>query len=124
MFGGRQQRGEFPRDTAERLLRDEVSTAIDPSNLHSLLYGVVRSKYRKLAPQDGGAQYFLCHYCMPVSSAMVAEKQSKLDPKEYDLEHGIQEYDRARLAAFDPEGPYGFNRMILLEEYDRIFGTS
>jgi hypothetical protein len=38
------------------------------------------------------------------------------------LEHDIRPYTRADIEAIDPNGPYGFNRAILLQEFDRIFG--
>lgn len=124
MFGGRQRRGETPREAAVRLLKAEVGTEIDLGNLHFIQWAIYFSKFRKQEPHTNGVHDIYFHYCYVASDELVARAQTRLEPKEYDLKHGIKLYTRADLEAIDPHGPYGFNRAILLEEFDRIFGPS
>lgn len=122
MFGGRQRRGETPREAAVRLLNAEVGTEINLENLHFIQWAIYFSKFRKQEPERNGVHDIYFHYCYVADDELVATAQTKLEPKEYDLEHSIRPYTRADLEAIDQNGPYAFNRLILLEEFDRIFG--
>lgn len=122
MFGGRQRRGESPGEAAHRLLKNEIGSDVDPDELHFVQHAIAFSKYRAQEPQSNGAHYVLFHYCYVATEEMVENAAKKLEPKEYDVDRGIQPYTRADIEALDVEGPYSFNRTILLEEFDRIFG--
>ena len=122
MFGGRQRRGESPRQAAVRLLQAEVGTLINQDDLYFIQWGIYFSKYRKQDPEENGVHNILFHFCYCANDELVIQAQQKLEPQEYDTAHGIKKYGYSDLEAIDPNGPYGFNRTILIEEFNRIFG--
>ena len=121
-FGGRQRRGESPRQAAVRLLQKEIKFDVNPDDLLFVQWVILFSKYRKQQPQENGVHDVIFRYCYCATDELVNRVESSLDSEEYEVSRGIQKYDRNALNLIDPSGPYASNRNILLEDYDRIFG--
>ncbi len=120
MFGGRQLRGETPREAAVRKLSREVGTDVGPDELSYLATLVWLSEFRQQEPQGAGCHFILFHYCWQPQDELVASKQAKLDPAEYDLEHGIKAYGLADIEALD--GKLWPQRQLLIDHWRRCFG--
>lgn len=113
-FGGRQKAGETMRESCVRLAKRELDLVVDPARFEYVTMTEDLWAWRQQEPQDTGVHDVIHVFTVEFSSAELQHAKTYLDPKEYDLSFGIQEYGRERLVA---EGV----RPQLIDLYDLIF---
>jgi len=91
-FGGGQRRGQTPRDAAAANLRRETGIEVPPEKFTFLFATEMYWKHRNPQPQNLGEQCRVLTYCFVPTNQEVAN--IKLDPNEYDPEHGVQLYTK------------------------------
>ena len=116
-FGGGQKMGETPREAATRILRHEAGLELAPDDLQFLSFSVIFWMLRNPEPQDRGEHSILFTFVFVPSADELVAISSSLDPKEYEVEHGVRPYSLRDLEALsEPQ------KVRLIEYWHAIFG--
>jgi len=113
-FGGRQRAGETMRESCVRLMEKELGLTLTPERFSYVQSTDELFSYRKLPPQEAGSHSLIHIFTVELTPLERETAVVHLDPNEYDIEFGIQEFDRARLVE---EGVYS----QLIDLYDTVF---
>ena len=117
LFGGRQKAGETTRESCIRLAKRELGLSLSPARFEYVTVAEELWSWRKLEPHDAGCHTLSYIFCIELSKEEIAFAATHLDPEEYEITFGIQEFDRTRIVA---ETVYP----RLIDLYDSIFPSA
>jgi hypothetical protein len=114
MIGGRIFAGEDEVLAIQRVFQRETSLAIDADRFHFIgMHRYIWSE-REQAPQSAGSDNLCYNFALALTSDEIATVASHLDPEEYDLSAGLQEFGREDLLA-------NGGHQAILDLYDALF---
>lgn len=114
IIGGRLFAGEREQDGVKRCVARETGVSIERDRFSLFCVNRYISPMRKQLPQEKGSDTMAYTFFVELVPDELEFASSHLDPREYDTEFGMQEFDRERLVK---EGV----RQSLLDMYDLAF---
>src|SRR3989344_2221000 len=97
-FGGGMRRGQTPKEAAIINLKRETGIILEKDELTFLFQTMMYWRYRNPKPQELGEHCLVFTFCFVPTPEEIAG--IKLDPTEYDIDHGVRLYDRESIKQF------------------------
>lgn len=113
-IGGKLNPGEMEADGARRKFLQETGLDVSTERFEYIRMHRMLWKDRELPPQDVGLDNLTYMFCVELTDEERQHVAEHLDPKEYETELGLKEFDRDALIA------EGCNKLVI-SLYDEIF---